>query len=129
MKAQTRLYAFLLALVILYAGMRCATVAKGADDLLIRAEQTEKIGFGVVDTFVRLERRDATFRAAVGDSGHAVAHSLRTEFPDLLRKFREAQAVYKANRTAEHKASLETLLKLVEKALADAQFFLKKLGA
>lgn len=108
----------------------CAT-APGSDPVVVRAEQTWRIGFDVVDSFVILEKQ-GTVPGLKSARVHAFAEKLRATTPsgkpygrDVFDKLDAAILAYKSNRTAENKATIQTFLALAESLISSAQTAMK----
>lgn len=114
------------ALLALIGVSGCATVASDQDVLVVRAEQLAAQSFTVCDQFLAWEKAN---QATAGQSVHEYAEGLRRNGPTLFKTLRSVTRVYKSSRTAENKATLETMLAVVEKLLSEAQSHLLKLGA
>ncbi len=119
----------------------CASVAPGNDPVVVRAEQTWRIGFDTVDSFVILERQGTVPGLKGSAAAHSFAEKLRAPNPEgakfsnkdqvvpygrwIFNKLDAAIQTYKANRTPENKATIETYLALAENLIASAQQFMK----
>ena len=85
--------------------------------MVVYAERTTLAAMDRIDTFLRFERSN---EATLGKEVHKVAESLRLQAPRALRMARTATKTYKANRTAENKASVDTALAVLEKLAKEA---------
>lgn len=127
----------------LLLAVACASLQPGADPVVVRAEQAWQGGFASINAFLKVE--DAARRA--GDIGvlsflqtpavHEFAEKLRRKInpangqaiPERFGKYvfdrlDSAIQVYKANRTAEGKAELQTWLALALELVQTAQRFM-----
>lgn len=90
----------------------CATLQPGADPLVVRSQQTEKVAFDTFDTFLKLEHRYADkvkktvpevskfadwLREPVGDSPRGIA---------MVKSLGKVRKAYAAAKTPDNKAKL-----------------------
>lgn len=125
----------ILLLVVVAVSASCAT-APGADPVVVRAEQLWEIGFSTVNAFLKIEKsgdlkilRTAQIHAfaeklrqrknPVSGAGLDVAYGLWV-FDQLDNAIR----AYKANRSANGKASLESWLAVVLEIVKAAQSYM-----
>ncbi len=94
----------------------CGSVAPGSDPLVVRAEQLVPGAADTIDAFLKFERIN---EATLGKDVHRVADELRVNAPRVILAARAATRTYKENRNAENKATLETVLAVVEQLAAD----------
>jgi hypothetical protein len=89
----------------------CSSVAPGNDPAVVRAQQTIVATYDLAASFLSWEEEN---RAIVGEDVQEFADKLREEFPPLNRSARKLLKTYKANRTEQNKANLDTALKTLE---------------
>lgn len=92
--------------VILSTGCAPAGAVTG-DPVVVNSERAIGIAFDTIDGFLRWEKSN---RSVVPPKVHAAAQSLRREAPDAFRNARAVLRAYKANRSPEQKALLDTWL-------------------
>jgi len=109
MKTQIRNVIATVSLLVLLVG--CATVSPGTDPLVVRAEQTTKIAFEVIDQFLAWEYNN---RATLDKEVTQVANEIRLAAPDAIRMLRAVTKAYKAQRDPETKTQLVAAISKVE---------------
>lgn len=112
-----------MAVAAMFSSCACKSLDAGADPLVVRVEQAERIAFATFDAFLRIERQQS-----LGRDAHAVAEWLRSPVGGsprgiaLLESLDTVKRAYKLNRgdrTA--RDNLIAALASVESALAQAQ--------
>jgi hypothetical protein len=103
----------------------CGTVSKEADPLVVRAEQIHSDALAATDQFLAWERANEPVAPA---ALHTTAESLRKQAPTAFRALRSATKAYKANRNADNKATLETVVAVVAQILTDTQAAIVRAG-
>lgn len=92
----------------------CATerLAPGADPVVVYAERTAKVTLALADGFLSWELEN---RPGLPSQVTAAADTLRDDFPKAWWEFRKLTKVYKANRTPENRADLQTAQAVLER--------------
>lgn len=98
----------------------CASVEEGQSSLVVNAERTVKNAWDLIDGFLIFERDNRTQLWHVDQGIKQAADRIRVEAPDAFTAANNAIRAYKRNRTPENKASLQTVLAVVNQLLADA---------
>lgn len=111
---QHAINAMLLA-TLLWAG--CARIQPGQDKLVVQAEQTAEVASATLTAFVTWAYNN---QATVGVDVQKAANAIRLTAPKAIDSLRATTKTYKANRTPENKATLETWLKVVEQLEREA---------
>lgn len=101
----------------------CSTVQPGQDALLVRAEQTEKTAFSIMDTFVTIEDQNQALLEAKLPGIHAAAEKIRREGKPAIRALHNAIDAYRKNPDA---PALIKALSVVESLSNDAQSWIAK---
>lgn len=123
---QLKLIGPLFALVLLTA---CAALDKGADPLVVRAEQSIRVGFDTLDVFLHLDQANRQLWTAMLPDVHQFAEHLREPVgtPPTARGIAWIESAtrtkdaYKRNRTPENKVNLITALATLDTLLAETQ--------
>lgn len=92
----------------------CATLAPGADPIVVRTEQTLEASLAVYDagmTWCKANPQHLTPGAA------AVAETIRTGFPPAYRSLDSALQLYKAGKRKDLLAETDEIRKLIEQLL------------
>jgi hypothetical protein len=106
----------------------CATLAPGADPVVVRAEQTLSASLDVTTALLTLEKdHPATFDAAI-PGAHKVAEDLRVKFPPAYHEGERLLETYKANKSIDNKVTLTTALAVVTQLTESAQKLLAAYG-
>jgi hypothetical protein len=84
-----------------------STVAVGSDPVVVGAEQASKLAVAYTGEFLKWEWIN---RGTVGSGVTKIADDIRKEFPKSHTALREATKAYKASRSPENKASLDTAI-------------------
>lgn len=93
--------------ILLNTGCSTPSGAVQGDPVVVNAEKVIAISFDAIDAFLRWERANP---AVVTPPVHAAAQDLRRKAPDAFRNARAVLRAYKANRSPEQKALLDTWL-------------------
>jgi hypothetical protein len=80
------------------------------DQVILRSEQAAESADLTFNTFVHLERDNEELLKQTGPAIHSWANTVRANGQDWVRTLRSATRVFKANRTAENQATLNTAL-------------------
>jgi hypothetical protein len=80
------------------------------DQIILRAEQAAESADLTFNTFVHLERDNEALLKETGPAIHTWADTVRAHGQEWVRTLRSATRVFKANRTAENQATLNTAL-------------------
>ena len=115
--------------LLLCLAVACASVAPGADPLVVNAERSINIAFETVDTFLFVEKTHQADLAKVSPGIHAVAERIRGEGPEAFRKARRLIDVYKGARTDENKANFMTAIAFVQALANEVSPYLAKYEA
>jgi hypothetical protein len=113
-------------ITFLGAGAGCATVERGQDPVIVNAERLAATAWDLIDQFLQYEKNN---RAALWARDHAfkrAADDLRARAPASITALRTATRAYKANRTAENEAGLNTWYSVVTSLIASATAELTK---
>jgi hypothetical protein len=105
-------------------GTGCSSIAPGNDPLVVNAERTTTLAVDTFDLFVKWEYDNRTVLSKVPQIRKA-ADRIRTQAPTWLSTARNLTKAYKANRTLENKANLETAITVLRTALAEARVYLE----
>ena len=120
---KSRFFAIVLfSLAMLFAGCSGFTVAPGADPVVVHAEQSLATSRDILDSFVQY---DYSHRKSIPENVHTMAEAIRRGAP---AKYRAAIAIldaYKANRSPENKASLDSYMAALEALAAQANSITK----
>lgn len=116
----------LLSAVLLLALAGCVSLKPGADPIEVRAEQTLSVAFATMDTFLKLAHQQESRLKTAAPQVLKFADWLREPQPDglprgasLVASANRVRQAYKANRSADNKASLVTALAIVESAVSE----------
>lgn len=109
--------ASLLAL-LLFTG--CAAVAPGHDPVVVHAERTIAVSFDACDAFLRIEHAQREWYRIATPGLHDFAETLRADAPAAFTTARALLKAYKAARTPDHKANLDTALALTTQLATEA---------
>jgi len=96
----------------------CAGILPGNDPVLVNAERTTALAYTSFDSFFALERNQDAFVKANLPQVHKFANDLRRNAPQYLASARSATEAYRLNRSAENKATLDTLIAVLTNAMA-----------
>lgn len=112
----------------------CVALDPGVDPLEVRAEQSVSLAGDTFDTFLKLEYDEISLVRSNAPAVHQFAEWLRqpvtlssadtNAYPRdiaMVLSANQARAAYKANRSAENKASLVSVLAALEEALRQTQ--------
>lgn len=104
----------------------CATLNPSADPVEVRAEQTVSIAFSTFDTFLKIESQQEARLITAAPGVVKFADWLREPTPgglprglSIIESANNVRRAYKANRSAENRASLISALAAVESALSE----------
>ncbi len=118
----------------------CATLDRGADPLIVRTEQTEKVAFNTFDALVSIDDADRGFWRTNLPALHRFAEWLREpQVVDVTNRLARGLAickrldtvklVYKSNKAQTNATDLATALATTEAALFQAQQFVAQTTA
>lgn len=105
----------------------CAALKPGADPLVVRCQQTERVAFETFDTFLRIERSQAARIRAVAPAVSDFAGWLREPLADgprgvsLVRSLGAVRRAYQADRSDGNRSKVESSLRIVAATLAETQ--------
>ncbi len=103
--------------------------AQNTDQIILRAEQTAQTARLTFDTFVRLERNNEGMLKTLNPAIHTYANYIRTHGLDWVTSLREATKAFKANRTPENQASLNTILATITNAVSQSNKYIAQARA
>lgn len=92
----------------------CAMVQPGNSALVVRAEQTAKISFTLIDGFLAYEKAHRDELLKLSPDIKKSADALRVEAPKAIEALRVATKAYKSNRTPANEVTLSTWLAVVD---------------
>jgi hypothetical protein len=118
----------LVALLAVLLVAACATLSPTSDPVLVRAEQSLATALDVTDALVQLDYTHRDALAAAVPGAHAVAERIRVKGPAVFKLAASAMDTYRANRTPENKATLQTTLAVVADLFNSAQQVLAQWG-
>lgn len=87
-----------------------STSQQTADQVILRAEQTAQTARLTMDTFVHLERDNEALLKQVNPQIHQYANTIRRNGLNWVDSLRAATKAFKANRTPENEATVNTWL-------------------
>lgn len=99
----------------------CSTLDPSADSIVVRAEQTRDVAVATFDAFLQLEYENRELLWKVDPGIKHAADYIRLNERGWIKSLTVVIQSYKANRSAENRASLSTWLATVEEALRQAQ--------
>ncbi len=102
---------------------------QNTDQIILRVEQTAQTARLTFDTFVRLERDNEAALKQVNPAIHTYANYIRTHGLDWVTSLREATKTFKANRTPENQASLNTILATITNAVSQSNKYIAQARA
>jgi hypothetical protein len=98
--------------------------AENADQLILRAEQTAQTARLTFDTFVHLERDNEALLKTISPAIHTYANTVRLHGLDWVTSVRTATKTFKANRTPDNKANLDTVLATLIAAVGETNKYI-----
>lgn len=114
----------------------CASLQKGADPVIVRAEQTQTIAYGTFDTFLKIDAADRGFFRTNVPAMHEFAESLRKwvvldaqsnrQWVAYCQSLDRVKLAYKAGTATSNQVL--TVLATVETALAESQQYLSQVS-
>lgn len=105
----------LVACFAILIAVACTSVEPGNSALVVRAEQTRKTSFIVVNTFLKVEKANRHALFVVSPSIKHTADSLRTNFPPSFEAFKASIDAYKKLRDPVTEQQLVESLSKVER--------------
>jgi len=116
----------LLLILSLVCAFGCATLAPNADPVEVRAEQSVSVAFDTFDVFLKIELANEALLKTKAPDVVKFAAWLTERQPDgqprgvsIIQSANAARRAYKANRSADNKATLAAALAALETALAE----------
>lgn len=103
------------------AGCATSEIAPGSERWVVETERSIKLAFRVVDGFLLWEAQNRSF---AGKDATLAADILREKFPGYYRSAVSTLRVYKASRTPENRANLQTVVNTINEASVQALKFL-----
>jgi len=88
------------------------------DQVILRAEQTAQTARLTFNTLVHLERDNEAILKQVNPQIHTYTNTVRAHGLDWIDSLRTATKLFKANRTVENQANLQTWLTTLTNAVA-----------
>ena len=98
--------------------------AQNADQIILSAEKAAETAFVTFNTFVHLERDNEALLKTVNPQIHVYANTIRDHGLDWIVSLRNATKTFKANRTPDNRASLNTVLVTLLSAIGDTNKFI-----
>lgn len=109
--------------IILVLFLVSCAILSGNDPVLVNAERTTALAFDTFDSFFALERGQEAYVKAHAPAVHTFANTLRRNAPKYLATARAATEAYRTNRDANHKATLQTAITVLQVALNQVQVY------
>ncbi len=103
--------------------------AQNTDQIILRAEQTAQTARLTFDTFVRLERDNEAALKQLNPAIHTYANYIRLHGLDWITSLRQATVTFKASRTPENQASLNTILATITNAVSQSNKYIAQTRA
>jgi hypothetical protein len=97
---------------------------ENTDQIILRAEQTAQVSRDTFNLFVHLERDNEALLKQVNPSIHDYANTIRKHGLDWVESLRQATKTFKANRTADNQASLNTWLTTLNNAVSQTNKYI-----
>lgn len=107
-----------------YTGQIPAISQTNTDQVILRAEQTAQTARLTFDTFVHLERDNEALLKTVNPQIHVYANTIRAHGLDWVDSLRAATKTFKANRTTENQANLNTWIATLTNAVAQTNKYI-----
>jgi hypothetical protein len=137
-KLKRESFRFLIASVIICAAFAVAPIGPtgcssfnpptqtqaSTDQVILRAEQTAQTARLTFDTFVRLERDNEDLLKQANSQIHVYANTIRAHGLDWVDSLRTATKTFKANRTAENQATLNTWITTLTNAITQTNKYI-----
>ena len=92
---------------------------QSADQIILTAEKAAETAKLTFNTFVHLERDNEAMLKTVNPQIHVYANTIRAHGIDWIVSLRDATKTFKANRTQDNRASLNTILATLLAAIGD----------
>ena len=92
----------------------CAQLQKGADPIVVRAEQLYQGAHSIMDSFLSYEMSNREVLKQLSPQILETANLMRRDGPKAVDGLMAATEAYKANRTPENRANLSTYIALVD---------------
>jgi hypothetical protein len=102
----------------------CSAIQPGNDPVVVNAERTTQLAVDVFDTFLKWEY-DNRQALSVTPEIRKSADFIRGKGQDWLTTARSMTKAYKANRTPENKANLDTAMAVLRMAVTEARNYLE----
>ncbi len=102
---------------------------QNTDQIILRAEQTAQTARLTFHTFVTLERNNEGMLKTLNPAIHTYANYIRTHGLDWVDSLRAATKTFKANRTPENQASLNTILATITNAVSQSNKYIAQARA
>jgi hypothetical protein len=98
--------------------------ALDADQIVLRAEQAAETAKLTFHTFVHLERDNEAMLKTVNPQIHLYANTIRANGIGWIKSLRNATEVFKANRTVDNRATLNTILATLLAAVSNTNNYI-----
>lgn len=118
MKTNIQNLALLVLLSAFAAG--CAAIKPGNDPVVVRAEQATRSAMATIDTFLKYEYDNRMLLQIADLNIKVAADKMRVMAPQALASARNLTKTYKEHRTAENKASMNTIISVLEELAVEA---------
>ena len=102
---------------------------QSTDQVILRAEQTAQTARATFDLFVHLERDNEALLKTVNPQIHVYANTIRAHGLDWITSLRDATKAFKANRTPENQANLNTWLITLTNAITQTNKYIAQAKA
>lgn len=102
------------------------TSQETADQVILRAEQTAETAKTTLNLFVHVERDNEVALRQINPQIHVFAEKVRRNGIAWIQSLRESTKTFKASRTPENQASLQTWLDTLNSALRQANQYLQQ---
>ena len=106
----------------------CASLQPGADPVVVRCQQAERVAFSTFDTFVHLVADNEVRVKSIAPAAFDFAEWLRAKQLDgtprglsMISSLGRVRRAYEANRSADNKASVLSALAALQAAVTESQ--------
>lgn len=100
--------------------------AETSDQVILRAEQAAEGALLTFDTFVKVERDNEAPLKMVNPAIHDFANYIRRNGKNWIVTLRNTTKAFKANRTTENRASLNTILATLTSAVSETNKYIQQ---
>lgn len=119
----------LIRIPLLFLLVACGSLTPGSDPVVVNAEKSTSVAVETLNTFFKLE---AANHSLVKERLPEVArwtNYARLNSPKWIGTARSMTKAYKANRSPENKANLQTALNVLSQAITQVQEYTTKIGS